>query len=284
MSVLSARADARHLPLRDESVHLVVTSPPYNAGVSYDEWDDSLPWEMFWRGLIDPALRECFRVLVPGGRIAVNFANVVRCDVPQAGRRGRRTQYQSRRSPAARLASPVKESWVLIVIPRLWALLEEIGFLPREHLTWVKGDDPANIPTRSNAWGTFRSARNPVLRATSEPVLIASKGSHSREPGESDLTADEFKSWTRNAWFITTGHRDQYLSHPAKFPLELPRRLIKLYSYVGDVVLDPFGGSGTTVRAARDTGRHGISIDLSKRYSRLAAGRASQATLTEAAS
>lgn len=282
MSVQVLRADARRLPIIDESVHLIVTSPPYNARVQYDGYSDWLPWDDYWHGLIEATFRECYRVLAHGGRIAVNIANVVRTDQPQSGRRGRATQYQSRSARPQVLGSD--PTWALILIPRMWALLEEIGFLPREHLTWVKGGDPADIPTRSTAWGTFASATNPVLRATSEPVLIASKGTHSRESGESDVTAAEFKAWTRNAWFITTGHKDQYLKHPAMFPIELPRRLIKLYSYVGDVVLDPFGGSGTTARAARDNGRHGISIDQSERYCRIAAGRASQSTLFEAVS
>lgn len=259
MSVQVLRADARHLPIRDESVHLIVTSPPYNARIGYDGYEDWLSWDEYWHGLIEPSLRECHRVLVHGGRIAVNIANVVRAPGPDG------------------------EPWPTLVATRVWSLIESAGFLPREHLTWVKTDAPDNVIAKGTAWGSWKSASNPVLRATAEPVFIASKGTHAREPGRSCLTADEFKAWTRNAWYIPGGHAEQYLDHPAKFPPELPRRLIKLYSYVGDVVLDPFGGSGTTVRAARDCGRHGISIDTSQRYCRLAAGRASQVTLFDEA-
>lgn len=257
MSVQVLRADARRLPIRDESVHLIVTSPPYNAGVRYDGYDDRMGWDAYWQDLIDPALAECHRALVNGGRIAVNIANVCRTE----------------------------DGWPLQVVPRLWQALTDAGFLPRETLTWVKANhqDEAIVGNDSTAWGSWCSASNPVLRAVAEPVLIASKGTYRREQGLSDLTREEFMAWTRNVWFITTGHKDQYLKHPAMFPQDLPRRLIKLYSYVGDVVLDPFVGSGTTVRAARDVGRHGIGLDLSARYCRLAAGRASQATLFEEA-
>lgn len=251
-----ARADARRLPLLDESAHLIVTSPPYNAGVRYDVYDDRMAWDAYWQDLIEPSLRECYRVLVDGGRIAVNIANVCR-----AG-----------------------DGWPLQVVPKLWQALTDAGFLPRETLTWVKANhqDEAIVGNDSTAWGSWCSASNPVLRAVAEPVLIASKGTYRRERGLSDLTPAEFKAWTRNVWFITTGHKDQYLKHPAMFPQALPHRLIKLYSYVGDVVLDPFAGSGTTVRAALDCGRRGVGFDLSERYCRLAAGRSSQITLLDA--
>ncbi len=228
--------DARNLPIDDESVHLVVTSPPYNCRLNYDGYDDWLPWDEYWHGLIEPSLRECYRVLTRGGRIAVNLANVIRQDVP---------------------------------------------FLPREQLTWVKAMNPEDIAT-STAWGSWCSASNPVLRAVAEPVFIASKGTHARPPGQSDLTAAEFKAWTRNVWHITSGHADQYLDHPCKFPLELielPRRLIKLYSYVGDVVLDPFCGSGSTLRAAKDAGRRAIGVEISSRYCALSANRCRQELL-----
>ncbi len=266
--------DARALPLADESVHLIVTSPPYNARIKYDGYTDWLPWEDYWHGLIEPSLRECYRVLVHGGRIAVNIANVVRQDVGGS----REVTYTSLSGKKWKPAGANGAAWSVIVAPRLWSLLEEIGFLPREQLTWVKAADPADIST-STAWGSWRSASNPVLRAVAEPVFIASKGSHARPTGESDLTAEEFKAWTRNAWMITAGHADQYLGHPAMFPVELPRRLIKLYSYVGDVVLDPFMGAGTTLRAAKDLRRTAIGVDVSERYCNLAAARCAQSIL-----
>jgi len=270
------QGDARALPLEDESVHLIVTSPPYNARVPYDGYGDWLPWEEYWHGLIEPSLRECYRVLAHGGRIALNFANVVRQDVPDG-----RELVRVRINGGFKWKPPGAGGgiWAVMVAPRLWTLLEDIGFLPREQLTWVKALDPADIAT-STAWGSWCSASNPVLRAVAEPVFIASKGTHARLVGESDLTAAEFKAWTRNAWNISTGHADQHsINHPAQFPLELPRRLIKLYSYVGDVVLDPFMGSGTTLRAAKNLGRIAVGVEQSERYCDLATARCAQAVM-----
>jgi DNA modification methylase len=265
--------DARNLPIDDESVHLITTSPPYNCRLNYDGYDDWLPWDEYWHGLIEPSLRECFRVLVHGGRIAVNLANVIRQDVAE-GRPRPAYNGRSRWKPPGSGG----EAWSLMVAPRLWSLLEDIGFLPREQLTWVKAMNPEDIAT-STAWGSWCSASNPVLRAVAEPVFIASKRTHARPPGQSDLTAAEFKAWTRNVWHITAGHTDQYLDHPSKFPIELPRRLIKLYSYVGDVVLDPFCGSGSTLRAAKDAGRRAIGVEISSRYCALSANRCRQELL-----
>jgi DNA modification methylase len=269
------QGDARALPLADQTAHLIVTSPPYNCRVAYDGYSDWLPWDEYWQDLIAPALAEAYRVLVHGGRIALNLANVVRQDVPD-GRERVRVWINGgfKWKPAGSGGG----AWSVIVAPRLWTLLEEIGFLPREQLTWIKALRPEDIAT-STAWGTWCSASNPVLRAVAEPVFVASKGTHTRPHGQSDLTPEEFKAWTRNAWNITSGHADQYLGHPAMFPLELPRRLIKLYSYVGDVVLDPFMGSGTTLRAAKNLGRHALGVEQSERYCQIAAARCAQQVL-----
>jgi DNA modification methylase len=267
--------DARTLPLADDSVHLICTSPPYNCRVDYDGFGDWLPWDDYWHGLIEPSLRECHRVLGHGGRIAINLANVVRQNVPSERPR---PDYQGRwrwKPPGAN-----GDHWAMMIAPRIWALLEEIGFLPREQLTWIKAARPEDIAT-STAWGSWRSASNPVLRAVAEPVFIASKGTHARPPGPSDLTAEEFKAWTRNAWMIPTGNAQQF-DHPCVFPIELPRRLIKLYSYVGDTVLDPFMGSGTTLQAARLLRRRAVGMEQSAKYCELAAGRVCQLLLPEA--
>jgi site-specific DNA-methyltransferase (adenine-specific) len=154
------------------------------------------------------------------------------------------------------------QHWSVLVDRHIWALLEEIGFLPRERITWVKGWGPEDIVTPSTAWGTWCSAENPVLRAVAEPIYIASKLSFAREPGQSDLTPEEFKAWTRNAWFIPAVQPADANGNPAAFPEELPWRLIKLYSYPGDLVLDPFVGGGTTVVAAARTGRRGYGYDI----------------------
>lgn len=270
------QGDARALPVEDQSVHLVVTSPPYNARVPYDGYGDWLPWEDYWHGLIEPALRECYRVLVHGGRIALNTANFVRQNTDEDVRQLTRVA----RDGSTKWTPAVngQKARSTLVDEHIWPALRATGFQPRERLTWVKADAPVDaiVANSSTAWGSWCSASNPVLRAIAEPVYLASKGSYQREPGQSDLSRDEFMAWTRNVWFITTGHADQALHHPATFPLELPRRLIKLYSYVGDTVLDPFMGSGTTLRAAKNLGRVALGVDQSERYCALAAGRCAQ--------
>ncbi len=271
------QGDARALPLADESVHLIVTSPPYNARINYDVYEDWLPWEDYWHGLIEPSLRECYRVLVHGGRIAINIANVVRKNVPDGHQSDIR--YLSQDGRKWKPAGAGSEVWAKLVAPSLWPLLREIGFLEREQITWVKAASPEDSVSGSTAWGSYLSAQNPVLRAIGEPVFIACKGAFAREPGVSDIDRAEFMAWTRNVWNIQTGHHGEHLGHPATFPLGLPRRLIKLYSYVGDTVLDPFMGSGTTLRAAKDTGRIGLGVELSERYCRLAASRCAQSVM-----
>lgn len=274
------QGDARSLPLADASVHLIVTSPPYNARIVYDGYEDWLPWEEYWHGLIEPSLRECYRVLVHGGRIAINIANVVRQDASAARPVRERVNggYRTIKTRKWKPPGAGGEAWAVMLAPRIWSLLEEIGFLPREQLTWVKAILPGDVAT-STAWGSWLSASNPVMRAVAEPVFIASKGTHAREPGISDLTAQEFKGWTRNAWSISPGFVESHAGHPAVFPLELPRRLIKLYSYVGDTILDPFMGSGTTLRAAKNLGRIGLGVEQSERYCHLAAARCAQSIL-----
>lgn len=271
--------DARELPLEDGSVDLVVTSPPYNAGVAYAGYSDDLCWKDYWHGLIEPAIAEAFRVLAPGGRICLNFANVARI-IPAE----RRPELMGLRHPrGGKLWTRPKndsngEEWAALIDEHLWPLLRRVGFWPRERITWVKGNTEEEVTSTSTAWGSWMSASNPVLRAVAEPIFIASKGSHKRGPGKSDITRAEFMEWTRNTWFIPVNGTMARV-HPAQFPPELPRRLMKLYGYVDDVILDPFMGSGTTLRVAKNCGRGGIGVDSSDAYCKIAADRLSQEVL-----
>ena len=243
--------DARELPqIPDNSVALVVTSPPYFAAKEYetDESGSSLQSFEGYVEMLESALDECRRVLEPGGRVAINVANI-----------GRR--------PYRSLSS--------IVI----RLLEEGGFLLRGEIIWVKA-----AGARGNvAWGSFRSASNPVLRDVTERVIVASKGRFDRAPSRSDrekanlphvntISSEQFMDWTLDTWSISPDSAKR-VGHPAPFPVELPRRLIELFTYKGDLVLDPFCGSGSTCLAALQSGRDFIGVDLDESYVELSRSR-----------
>jgi site-specific DNA-methyltransferase (adenine-specific) len=221
--------------LPDRSVHLMVTSPPYNASKSYDE-DLNLDEYL---GLLDQVWRETYRTLVPGGRACINVANLGR--------------------------KPYIPLHAYII-----AQMERIGFLMRGEIIWAKGSSAG----ASTAWGSWRSAANPVLRDTHEYILVFCKDSFRRpkQGRESTIGRDEFLEWTRSVWnFPAISARR--VGHPAPFPFELPHRLIQLFTYKGEVVLDPFVGSGTTCTAAASGGRRYVGYDINPEYIALAERR-----------
>ncbi len=233
--------DARDVlkKLPDNCVHLMVTSPPYNVGKEYDE-DITL---REYLDFIEEVLREVYRVLVWGGRVCFNVANLGR-------------------KPYIPLHA------------YLIQIFEKIGYLMRGEIIWYKGN---SIAGSSTAWGSWQSATNPVLRDVHEYILVFSKGSFKREKnGKKDtISRNEFIEFTRSLWSFPPASAKE-VGHPAPFPIELPYRCIQLYTFEGDVVLDPFVGSGTTCIAAIMLKRHYIGIDISEEYIRLARNRISQ--------
>ncbi len=221
--------------LDSESVNLCVTSPLYNAGIDYGEGiEDAMPWPEY-EAWARQWVGEVERVLCDGGRLCVNVAAVMG------------------RSPAYPLAAYYA-----------WAI-RDAGLLYRGEIIWDKG------PSRNNstAWGSWRSPGNPSLRDSHEVILVASKGAFglpNPRGEESDLTPEEFTRDTRSLWRVPC---ETDRTHPAPFPVALAERLIKLYSWPNDVVLDPFAGSGTTLVAADRLGRKGIGIELSPIYAAL---------------
>ncbi len=240
--------DARRMDssgdVADGSVALVVTSPPYFAGKEYETalGEGHVPASYRdYLEMLHAVFAECRRKLEPGGRIAVNVANLGR-------------------KPYRSLAGDVV------------AVLEDLGFLLRGEIVWRKQLGASG----SCAWGSYRSPANPVLRDTTERVIVAGKGRFDRArtparrraeglPHEATITMDEFVDATLDVWDIPAESATR-VGHPAPFPVELPRRLIELYTYRGDLVLDPFMGVGSTAVAAVRTGRHYVGFDTDAGY------------------
>jgi len=218
--------------LPEKSIHLMVTSPPYNVSKEYDK---DLTLEQY-RSLLKNVFSEVYRVLVTGGRACVNIANVGR-------------------KPYVPLHSYIIQDMI------------DIGFLMRGEVIWDKSASSG----ASTAWGSWKSASNPTLRDVHEYILIFSKESFSRKKlGRTDtISRDEFLEFTKSVWTFPT-ESAKIVGHPAPFPIELPYRLIQFYTFEGDVVLDPFMGSGTTAISALRSGRFFVGYDNKMEYIELA--------------
>ncbi|MEA3337503.1 MAG: site-specific DNA-methyltransferase [Chloroflexota bacterium] len=302
-------ADARqmaHLP--DSCVHLVVTSPPYNINKTYTDHQDNLPLDEYLE-FLNEVWRECYRVLVPGGRLCINVAN-------------------TNRKPYLPLNALITSELLRM------AREEGLNWLMRGEILWDKGAS-AGVST---AWGSFARSSDPVLRDVHEYIMVFSKESFKlADGGKSGIRGGQFVDWTRSIWRPEEMMRShdggdrgsgleelqqklagklkdarrrqkddswiaesmaraawQYFSHPgdtvwamttesggdhpAPFPVELPRRLILLYTSAGDLVLDPFMGAGSTAVAAIGTGRHYVGYDLSQSYCDMANERVKRAS------
>ena len=221
--------------LPDNSVHMMVTSPPYNVGKEYDE---NLTLEEY-RAFLKRVWSEVQRVLVPGGRMCINIANLGR-------------------KPYIPLHAYIIED------------ILDLGFLMRGEIIWNK----ASSGSPSTAWGSWLSAKNPVLRDVHEYILVFSKDMFSRENlgRRSTISKEEFLKFTKSVWDICAEPATR-VGHPAPFPVELPYRLIQLYTFQGEIVLDPFMGSGQTAIAAIKARRRYIGYDINKEYVELAKRR-----------
>ncbi len=256
--------DSRHMDeVPDGSVALVVTSPPYFAGKVYEEEleREGIPSSYLeYLDMLREVFAESVRKLEPGGRIAVNVANLGR-------------------KPYRSLAADV-----------IRILEHDLGLLLRGELIWQKGEGASG----SCAWGSFRSASNPVLRDITERVIVASKGRFDRArsvkkraaeglPHESTMKTEDFMAFTLDIWSTPT-ESARRVGHPAPFPVELPEKLIQLYTFKDDLILDPFMGSGSSLVAAALQGRRYVGYDLDPSYVEIARTRVSEALASEASS
>jgi modification methylase len=235
---LFCRSSQNMNELPDNSIHLMVTSPPYNTLKDYDQ-DLSLPEYLLF---LKRVWQETYRVLVPGGRACINVASL-----------GRR--------PYLPIHSFIIEQML------------EIGFFMRGEIIWNKGPSSSS----STAWGSWMSAANPVLRDVHEYILVFSKDTFSRiaKGKESTISREEFLEWTKSVWFFPAVSAKK-IGHPAPYPEDLPHRLIQLFTFKGDIVLDPFVGSGTTCVAAALADRKYVGYDTNEEYLEIARRRLTQ--------
>ena len=248
--------DSREMSqIADKSVGFVVTSPPYFAAKEYEAQlgVQGVPSSYIeYLSMLHDVFKECHRVLEPGGRIAINVANLGR-------------------KPFRSLSADV-----------IRILADDLGFLLRGEIVWVKGEGASG----NCAWGSYASSANPTLRDVSERIIVASKDRFDRAltrseraklglPNQTTILADEFRELTLDVWRFQPASARK-IGHPAPFPIELPRRLIELFTYEEDVVLDPFVGSGQTCLAALECNRYFLGFDLVDEYVELAQARVNE--------
>ena len=236
--------DARHTGISSDSIDMIITSPPYNAGIAYSKYQDSIPHQEYV-SLLSDFIVESIRILRPGGRLAINVANVGR-------------------SPYIPLNAIIMQ------------LAVRAGLLARGEIIWDKGESGG----QSTAWGSWRSASNPVLHDSHEYILVFSKSTYQYGSGNSTIGGDDFIKYVKSVWHVQTESAER-VGHPAPFPIELPYRLIQLYTYDKDVICDPFCGSGSTVLAAIRANRHYIALDIDASYVKLAQWRVTRGVQLE---
>ena len=234
--------------LAEDSVQLIVTSPPYNLGKDYGTARDDATYHQYLEWVVSWS-RQLWRVLEPGGRLCLNIPLDINLSFDAGGKRV--TQKR-----------PVLADFT-------HRLVNDEGWLYNTTILWLEG----NI-SRRTAWGSWLKASDPWVNTAAEAVLVLSKERRRRDGRgrQTEISREEFMDWTLGLWQFR-GETSKRWGHPAPFPEELPRRLIRMFSFTDDVVLDPFLGSGTTCRAAKDLGRQSIGIEIDPRYCRVSAER-----------
>jgi DNA modification methylase len=239
-SIICGDAEEMVRSLPKNSVDIIITSPPYNFGHAYaqDMHGDTRDWNEYFSKL-RAVWKQCYRVLKPGGRIAINIQPLFSDYIP--------THH--------------------IISHQL----RDLGLLWKAEIVWEKN----NYNAKYTAWGSWKSPSMPYLKYTWEFIEVFDKETHKKAGDRNaiDITDLEFKEWVVGKWSFPPEIRMREFDHPAMFPEELPRRLMKLFSYRGDIVLDPFNGAGTTTLVAWKLGRRFIGIDISHEYCEKALAR-----------
>jgi len=223
-----------------DSVDIIITSPPYNFGLDYkdDTKNDAVNWNEYFEKL-NNIWKECVRVLKPGGRFCLNIQPLFSDYIP--------THHLMSKQ------------------------LLDLGLLWKGEILWEKN----NYNCKYTAWGSWKSPSMPYLKYTWEFIEVFSKKTHKKigDPKNIDITGDQFKKWVYAKWSIAPERNMKNYDHPAMFPEELVLRLLKLFSYKNDIVLDPFNGAGTTTFCAAEINRKYIGIDVSDKYCKTAEKR-----------
>ena len=223
----------------ENSVDLIITSPPYNVDIHYNSNGDNLSYEDYLE-FTEKWIKKCFDLSKNEGRFLLN--------IPLDKNKG------GQKSVGADITQIAKK----------------VGWKYHSTIIWNEG----NI-SRRTAWGSFMSASAPYVIAPVELILVLYKNSWKKTglSRENDITKKEFMDWTNGVWTFNGQSKKGAGGHPAPFPVELPRRCIKLFSFIGDTVLDPFLGSGSTLIASYLHGRKGIGVDIDEKYCNIAIKR-----------
>lgn len=233
--------------IRRNSIDLIVTSPPYNVDIKYNSHDDKMSYEAYL-DFSRKWLARCYGFTRKDGRFCLNIP----LDKNKGGQQS--------------------------VCADLTTIAKQVGWKYHATIIW----NEQNI-SRRTAWGSFRSASAPYVIAPVEVIVVLYKVDWKKTSGsgESDITKEDFKSWTNAVWEFG-GESKKRVGHPAPFPVELPKRCIQLFSFVGDTILDPFCGSGTTLVACALTRRKGMGVEIDEGYCRVAKKRlVSEAKVTQ---
>ncbi len=224
--------------VEEESIDLIVTSPPYNVDIKYNSYDDKIPYDVYLE-FTEKWLEKAYKLLREDGRLCLNIP----LDKNKGGQQS--------------------------VYADIVSIAKKIGWKYHSTIIW----NEQNISKRT-AWGSWLSAAAPYVIAPVEMIVVLYKKRWKKTSGTriSDITREEFIEWTNGVWSFM-GESKTRVKHPAPFPVELPKRCIKLFSFVGDTVLDPFLGSGSTLIACVLTNRKGIGIEIDERYCEIARQR-----------
>lgn len=241
--------------IKANTVDIIITSPPYNAGHHYENYDDNLQikeYEKFLKNI----LKQSYRVLKDDGRLCINIPFAIK---------------------------NMKTKDVYFISSKVAGICDSIGFKSFEFICWHKGKTISHFQGNNTAWGSWKSPSCPNFRPLGEAVLVYYKKNkkHTGDKKNIDIEADEFKDWTKNMWYFDETNSNVLFAsnnakktlHPAPYPEELITRLLKLYSYKNDLVLDPFNGTGTSTYVAKKLERNYIGFDLSEVYCKIAKER-----------